>query len=340
MDTNYGIIPDPDLPPVVHPAPVPAIVSSSESSLLHALAYELPILRPRAAPKRARTSPPPFYNPYPYPPQWRLMRVADDHEINFWRRRQDLWHQDVMGWQLYHIQCRVFGVVTSKIAKKQWEIKKQLEDARLAAQPPPDAGTVDQGTGVEFAMAEGKRGLPAKLLISTRRALERRMQDPKGKCFQDWPKETIWVRIKWPAYPDHEPSRSIFVALRAGGKRPRRPITRLELAVSLAGLLSQYYSEVSSLEPAPAFSHLALGPAEGRLSLYALRMMGIRLASDGVFDMMLELDHGDEEHDQPLLTQRVSIADMDNLISFNSPKQSAAEFVEGSSSASAAAGFT
>nr|VWP01465.1 Putative Rab/GTPase [Ganoderma boninense] len=44
------------------------------------------------------------------------------------------------------------------------------------------------------------------------------------------------------------------------------------------------------MEPHPAFTHLALGPGEGKVSLYALRLMGIRAGSGGCFDLDVELD--------------------------------------------------
>ncbi|KAJ2974564.1 hypothetical protein NUW54_g11874 [Trametes sanguinea] len=109
---------------------------------------------------------------------------------------QDVWHQDAYGLPLYQVYRRVFGVVIAGIAKRQLEAKKQLEDARLKAEPPPEPGTVDEGTFVEFVASDGRRGLPAKLLLSTRRAIERGMHLPKAKCLGGWPKDTIWVRVK------------------------------------------------------------------------------------------------------------------------------------------------
>ena len=44
------------------------------------------------------------------------------------------------------------------------------------------------------------------------------------------------------------------------------------------------------MEPHPAFTHLALGPGEGKVSLYALRLMGIRAAMGGCFDLDVQLD--------------------------------------------------
>ena len=43
------------------------------------------------------------------------------------------------------------------------------------------------------------------------------------------------------------------------------------------------------MEPHPAFTHLALGPGEGKVSLYALRLMGIRAGMGGCFDLDVEL---------------------------------------------------
>ncbi|OSD02037.1 hypothetical protein PYCCODRAFT_1459264 [Trametes coccinea BRFM310] len=333
MDAHYGTINDPDLPPVVHPPPAPTL--STSSSLLNALA-QAPTLQHRRT-QNERSSPPPFYNPYPYGPQWRLFRVAMPDEVEFWRHRQDIWHQDAYGLPLYQVYGRVFGLVTAGIAKRQREAKKQFEDARLKAEPPPEPGTVDDGTCVEFVAADGRRGLPAKLLLSTRRAVERGMHSPKLKCLAGWPKDTIWVRVKWPAYPEYELRRSIYATIRAGSKRPRRLTTRLELVVALSALLTQYYSDVSELEPAPEFAHLALGAKEGRLSIYALRMLGIRLAPDGIFDMLLELEDVGQDHPSrsTALVQPVFTADVQNLVSFDTRDQMPfhPQFVEGSSSA-------
>ena len=63
----------------------------------------------------------------------------------------------------------------------------------------------------------------------------------------------------------------------------------IELLYMHAYLRSEL-QEVSAMEPHPAFAHLALGPSEGRLSLYALRMKGIRAVSQGLYDLELELD--------------------------------------------------
>ncbi|KAI9059722.1 hypothetical protein FKP32DRAFT_1595996 [Trametes sanguinea] len=341
MDAQYGIINDPDLPPVIHPVPPPTF--STSSSLLNAIAHA-PTFQFRRI-QQERSSPPPFYNPYPYAPRWRLLRVALPDEVEFWRHRQDVWHQDAYGLPLYQVYRRVFGVVISGIAKRQLEAKKQLEEERLKAEPPPDPGTVDEGTFVEFVDVHGRRGLPAKLLLSTRRAIERGMQIPKVKCLGGWPKDTIWVRVKWPAYPDYELRRSVYATIRAGSKRPRRLTTRLELVVALSSLLTQYYSGVAELEPAPEFAHLALGAKDGRLSIYALRMLGIRLAPDGIFDMLLELEDDDNgrlslaqaqtQAQSSAPAQAVTATDMQNLIAFDTRDQTPfyPQFVEGSSSA-------
>ncbi|KAI0355045.1 hypothetical protein OH77DRAFT_1377259, partial [Trametes cingulata] len=237
----------------------------------------------------------PFYNPYPYPPQWKLGRKADKREIWFWHHRQDEWRSDVEGYPLQHMTNRVFQFALMRIKQKQAEAKKKWEDEQLARPPPPTPGQLDTGTYIEFATVDGKRGVPVKLLLLSRKAIERGIQDPKGRCFENWHRDTEWVRIQWPAYPDHVPARSILVSQRkATTYRPRRPVTRLELAVSLAGVITQFYSDVTRLEPDPAFAHLALGPAEGRISLYGLRMIGIRAAPDGFFDMTLEVDQVDE----------------------------------------------
>ncbi|KAI0628722.1 hypothetical protein C8Q77DRAFT_1033564, partial [Trametes polyzona] len=245
----------------------------------------------------------PFYNPYPYPPTWKLLRKTNAREIHFWEKRQDEW-----GWDLdhrpYHFEVfhRIRGTFIAGVLRRQKEAKKQWEDEQLARAPPPEPGAISGAGAVEFATADGTKGIPVKMLLASRRALERGLLNPKGRCFEDWPRDTEWVRIQWPAYPDHVPVRSVVISKRVTTKRPRRPITRLELAIELAGLLTQYYSVAISLEPAPAFAHLALGPSEGRISLYGLRVQGIRPAADGIFDLVLELNV-DEEGAPPRIVE-------------------------------------
>ncbi|KAH9890581.1 hypothetical protein C8Q73DRAFT_704850 [Cubamyces lactineus] len=329
MQSNYGVISDPDLPPIAHPAPLPTI---SSSSLLHALAYDTARLPPRSTEttrKPPSPNPPPLYNPYPYAPRWRLDRAAHDFESNFFHTRQDRWHLGLDGMRLIYVDRRNALIIRRGIMQRQFEAQKRYELELFDARAPVkvESGS-DSITVVVFMTAEGgQRGLPAKMLLSTRRALERGMQDPKGKCFVESSYgDKIWVRLKWPAYPDHEVKKVILVTIRAGHNRPRRPITRLELVVALTAILTQYHSEVSTLEPSPAFAHLALGQGEGRLSLYALRMIGIRVAPDGVFDLMVELDNGGEGNPAAANYERthqesVSFADMESLIRFSRSPQ-------------------
>ncbi|KAH9857568.1 hypothetical protein C2E23DRAFT_804835 [Lenzites betulinus] len=166
---------------------------------------------------------------------------------------------------------------------------------------------------VDFATADGTRGIPVRMLMASRRALHSGMQNPKWKCFAGWHRDTEWVRIRWPAYPQHVAPKSIVVSQRVRFKKPRRPVTRLELAVALAGVITEYYSEATSLEPAPEYAHLALGSAEGRVSLYGLLMVCLRPAADGIFDLVLELI-GDEDAMKPRIVRRIDVAELDNLI--------------------------
>ncbi|KAI0668439.1 hypothetical protein C8Q78DRAFT_1081304 [Trametes maxima] len=254
------------------------------------------------APPPRRVVPPQasLYNPYPYPASWKFEDKADSDELWFWNHRADVWAKDVDGLRLRNfLDIRILGAVTYAIARKQVEAKKAHEDELLAAPSPPQPGVLGEGIAVDFATASGERGIPVKMLMMGRRALERGMMEPKGRCFEGFGQDTIWVRINWPAYPDHVPSRSVLVSMRVSVKNPRRPVKRLELAVSLSGLVTQYYSEVSTLEPAPEFTHLALGPAEGRISLYGLRMIGILAAPDGTFDMLLEVDTPNDNQERP-----------------------------------------
>ena len=49
------------------------------------------------------------------------------------------------------------------------------------------------------------------------------------------------------------------------------------------------------MEPHPAFEHLAFGSGEGRVSLYGLRMMALRAAENGIYDLQLELDTSESD---------------------------------------------
>lgn len=71
--------------------------------------------------------------------------------------------------------------------------------------------------------------------------------------------------------------------------------------------------EAVPLEPAPEYAHLALGPAEGQVSLYGLLMVCLRPAADGIFDLVLELI-GDEDAMKPRIVRRIDVAELDNLI--------------------------
>lgn len=98
-----------------------------------------------------------------------------------------------------HINHRVWQCVVVKIAQKQTEALKAQQDEELARPPPPIPGAVDNAAGrrdLEFATAVGGRGLPLKMLLTGRRALERGMAGPKTRCFEDWPNDTEWVRIE------------------------------------------------------------------------------------------------------------------------------------------------
>ena len=56
------------------------------------------------------------------------------------------------------------------------------------------------------------------------------------------------------------------------------------------------------MKPHPAFTHLALGKGADRISLYGLRMMGIRASENGIYDLELELDSVKEEEDDKPVT--------------------------------------
>ncbi|KAI0648357.1 hypothetical protein C8Q79DRAFT_1008688 [Trametes meyenii] len=293
------------------------------------------------APPPRRVAPPQgsTYDPYPYPATWKFFDQADSDELWFWNHRADVWAKDPYGERLRNfLDIRILGAVTYAIARKQSEAKKAYQDALLAAPPPPEPGIVDEGVAVDFATVSGERGVPVKMLMMGRRALERGMMDPKGRCFEGFGKDTVWVRINWPAYPDHVPSRSVLVSMRVSVKNPRRPVKRLELAVSLSGLITQYYSEVSTLEPAPEFAHLALGPAEGRISLYGLRMISILAAADGMFDLLLVVDTPNGDDERPFAEGAARLRNGTQRSTSAAPYRFASESIRGSVAPVAEAG--
>ncbi|RPD59264.1 hypothetical protein L226DRAFT_441575, partial [Lentinus tigrinus ALCF2SS1-7] len=253
----------------------------------------------------------PHYNPYPYGRTWRLERPVLGDEQQMWYHREDEWMKISTGGWNEDLRKRIFNTLVigirdkQRVARNRWEeeqLRERSPPVPLRATPPPELehlpvdpdSLVDHRFDFEFMTAGQEKGFPVRTLLSGRRAIERNMHLPRGRVFDDYYQDNVWVRIKWPAYPDHEPARSVLVTLRGGGRnRKRRPSTRLEFSVALAALITRYYNEVSAMEPHPAFEHLALGSGEGRISLYGLRMMGIRAAENGIFDLQLELDTSD-----------------------------------------------
>ncbi|KAI0807050.1 hypothetical protein C8Q74DRAFT_1225536 [Fomes fomentarius] len=254
----------------LHPPP-PTPISSSSSQLATAL------------------HPPRGYNPYPYPRTWRLWRWLVGEELEKWRYREDLWMKLVVGQRNYSLEYQPAPPVFSGTPPPE----------QLAEDEDPE-DPIDRRFELEFMTVDQQKGLPLKTLLSPRRVIERTMLDAKKKVFLGYHQDNIWVRIKWPAYPDHEPTRSILVTFRSCKQGRRRPCTRLELSVALAGLISRYYDEVAKMDPHPAFSHLALGGGENRLSLYALRMTALRASRNGIYDIELELEPRQEVEDTKL----------------------------------------
>ncbi|RDX52858.1 hypothetical protein OH76DRAFT_1433680 [Lentinus brumalis] len=312
----FGPAPDPDPENDSSPTWKPTLTSflhtaptASASELLSALEDRPTHLSSRYT----RTSPPPHYNPYPYGRTWRLERPVLGEEQYLWYHREDEWMKLSTGGWNSDLRKRIFNKYVTGIRDKQHAARKEWEEQQLREKSPPiplratpprelehlpidPDSLVDHRFDLEFMTANQEKGFPVKTLLSGRRAIEKNMHSPKGVVFDNYYQDNIWVRIKWPAYPDHEPARSVLVTFRCAGKsRRRRPCNRLEFSVALAAVITRYYDEVSAMEPHPAFEHLALGPGEGRISLYALRMMGLRAAENGIFDLLLELDTSDAD---------------------------------------------
>lgn len=199
MDDSVGVpLGEPDLPPgepvppaVAHPTPPPA--DSSSSSLPHAL----------SAPASARTSssPPPEYNPYPYDAQYQIDRQLSEHEQEHFHRRQDNWMRDINRCIIDDIKLRVFMTVVNGVKARQDALTRAREEERLRRPPPPgpppgDVSVAEMVGAVEFATADGTRGIPVRMLMASRRALQSGMQNPKWKCFAGWHRDTEWVRIR------------------------------------------------------------------------------------------------------------------------------------------------
>lgn len=108
------------------------------------------------------------------------------------------------GFRDYALEERLATRIVEGLRVRQRAAEKAAEDERLARPPPPDPGlTSGSGEcGLEFAVSgkqgesEEARGVPVGMLISGRRALERGLREAKSKCFKDWPRDEIWVRIK------------------------------------------------------------------------------------------------------------------------------------------------
>ncbi|KAI1783417.1 hypothetical protein LXA43DRAFT_903615 [Ganoderma leucocontextum] len=287
----------PDFPSLAPPAtadsPVPSASTSSTSSSSLASAFIEPAQRPRRPP---RTEPPSWYNPYPYARSWTLERRVTQQELWSWHHREDDWPRvDSGGAWLLDIKHAVWSVYTNGVRARQHAACREWEEARLLENQPMTpkrkGDGVSHGRDVRFQTFDWEEGIPVKALISGRRALQHFLRDANTEPFKGLGYDTIRVRMKWPAYPDYEPDRQIVITARKGrGKVKRRPITRMEFLVSLGSFFTQYYAEVSKMEPHPAFAHLALGPGESKISLYALRLMGIHAGTGGCFDLDLELD--------------------------------------------------
>ncbi|KAM5542707.1 hypothetical protein V8D89_003668 [Ganoderma adspersum] len=280
-------------PPALPNPPVPSASTSSASSSSLAAAFSEPAQPPRRPP---RTEPPTWYNPYPYPRSWALGRRVTQEELWAWHHREDDWPRvDGGGAWLIDIKHAVWSVYTNGVRARQQAARREWEEARLLANPPMapkrKGSGVSHGRDVRFETFDWDEGIPVKALISGRRALQHLLRDANTEPFKGLRYDTIRVRMKWPAYPDYEPDRQILITARKGrGKVKRRAVTRMEFLVSLGSFFTQYYAEVSNMEPHPAFTHLALGPGEGKISLYALRLMGIRAGMGGCFDLDVELD--------------------------------------------------
>ncbi|KAH9918386.1 uncharacterized protein BXZ73DRAFT_105264 [Epithele typhae] len=265
-----------------------------------------------------------YSNPYG-PSRIAATMKLDANAQRVYENREHMWMRTLDGSIIPQVRDRVFGLAVGGIQERQqkaaaaWREEeawaKAKREAEVVGAEPEDRDPlgimdgldegedVDHRFDVEFKTADGEQGLSMKLLMSGRRVMARAMKGHKDKVFDGYPRES------WPAYPDHELIRCILATKNTSRKRV--PITRLEFAVALTSALTQYYKEVSDMEPHPAFRHRALGPDGGRLSLFALRVMGVTAASiTGVYDLQMELDGIQSAPPEPPVTPLPSSSSM------------------------------
>ena len=193
--------------------------SASSPSLFSALDDHSTTTRRQRA-----TSPPPHYNPYPYNRSWTLHRFVTAEEQRQWHNREDEWLKYTNGeWNL-DLRRRIWNKLVAAIRRKQYAAKKQWENQQVHEKPPavPPAPTeleherlpvdaespIDHRFDLEFMTVDNQKGFPVRALLSGRRAIERMMQSAKGKVFENYSQDNIWVRIKVGPSSRRVPSKS------------------------------------------------------------------------------------------------------------------------------------
>ncbi|TBU57085.1 hypothetical protein BD310DRAFT_574338 [Dichomitus squalens] len=259
---------------------------SASSSLASALTVPAPRPRP------VRTEPPSWYNPYPYPRNWTFKKRLTQQETWDWNHVEDQWmHDKESDKRIVEVRDTTYQRYIAAVAARQTAARQEWEESQLLTNPRmvpgPEGESEKPSQDVYFETFYRDKGIPMGAVIAGRRELQHCLRDANKLPFKGSKCDTI----KWPAYPDYQPDRRIFITTRTGKKKVgRRAATKTEFIISLGSFFAQYYAEVSKMEPDPAFAHLALGPGEGKISLYALRLMGVRAGPGDCFDLDVELD--------------------------------------------------
>lgn len=190
---------------------------TSASSLDSALDGDFHSRRPPSnKPARTHTSPPPFYQPYPYPKQWTLERKLDQRERSFWHHREDEWTHNIHGKFVLDVRHRTWCVFTDGIRKRQRTAAHEAEEAKMMQRATDGEGTADEADDLALETNDGSDGLPVRTLMSGRRAIEAVLKSSKAKVFESSAHDTIRVQIKvsrvlcfWP--PARAPRKPSFV---------------------------------------------------------------------------------------------------------------------------------
>lgn len=194
----------------LEPTPAPAPGPSTSSSELSSAPEDGPT---QLSLPSTQTSPPPHYNPYPYDRTWRLYRPVLGAEQYLWFHRDDEWMKFSMGGTNAILQWRIFSQIVLNIREKQRLVRKEWEEEQVRARSPPipmpttpprelehlpidPESLIDRRFDMEFMTASEEKGIPMRTLLSTRRVIQMNIPSPRGKVFENYYQDNIWVRIK------------------------------------------------------------------------------------------------------------------------------------------------